>query len=103
MKNLLFIALVVSSLNCSTRIEEPLVYSREGIINFTGEPALDGCGWNIKTNEGETFYPINLTDEFMQDSLSIGILLKPLDDGFLCSFNIIIPKVEIINIEALTP
>jgi len=98
-KILLLSALILIS--CADEIVEPLVYSRKGKITFSGEPAVDGCGWNIQTNEGETFHPVNLTEGFMKDSLEVGVLLKPLDDSFLCSFTVTIPKVEIVNIEEL--
>ncbi|MEP0007176.1 MAG: hypothetical protein ABJ387_05060 [Balneola sp.] len=101
MKTLIFIPLIFLTLSCDSNIEESLVYSREGIMEFSGEPAVDGCGWNIKTNKGETFHPVNLTNNFKRDSLEVGLLLKPLDDKFLCSFNVFIPKVEILNIEEL--
>lgn len=98
-KSLLFIALI--TISCDNEIVEPLIYSREGIITFSGEPAVVGCGWNIETYEGETFHPINLTNGFMKDSLVVGVQLKPTEESFLCSFNVYIPKVEIINIEQI--
>lgn len=101
MKTTLVSILLLATFSCKHEIVEPLVYSRDGIVTFSGEPSSDGCGWNLETYQGETFHPVNLAEDFMEDSLVVGMTLKPIDESFLCSFNVRIPKVEILNIEKI--
>lgn len=55
----------------------------EGVVYFTGEVAVDGCGWLVLC-EGQSYHVSNLKDEFKVDGLDIWMRGKLLDETFTC-------------------
>ncbi len=56
---------------------------QEGVIQFTGEPELDGCGW-LLFYKGESYYISSLEEEFMIDGLDVWFKGKVLDENYAC-------------------
>ncbi|RYE17511.1 MAG: hypothetical protein EOP42_32170 [Sphingobacteriaceae bacterium] len=57
-------------------------------VFYTGEIALDGCGWLIG-NENKVFlgHPVNLPDAYKKDNLPIVINYHLLNSKYQCSTN----------------
>jgi hypothetical protein len=56
---------------------------QEGVIYFTGELALDGCGW-LLLSEGESYHVKSLDEEFMVDGLDVWFKANDIDETFTC-------------------
>jgi len=71
----------------------------EGMILWTGDVAVDGCGWLIESS-AQIFHPLNLTTEFQQDSLRVLVDLRYANETFTCGLTpSAYPSVEIKNIK----
>jgi len=68
-----------------------------GLIRFTGNVALDGCGWVIDV-ENETFHPNNLSTEFQIDSLKVKLSYKLTSENFNCGFGNSFKTIQISSI-----
>lgn len=55
----------------------------EGVVYFTGEPAVDGCGW-LLLSEGESYHLKNLDEEFKIDGLNVWFRYDDLDETYTC-------------------
>ncbi len=71
-----------------------------GMVRFSGDVAVDGCGWVIDVENG-TFHPTNLTAEFQQDSLEVEVSYKLTNESFNCGFGNSLKIIEISSIEKL--
>lgn len=62
-------------------------------VIYAGEPAADGCGWliridNTANNSTNAYYsPINLTDDYKKNNLSVIISYSVLNTKFQCGSN----------------
>ena len=57
----------------------------EGVIYFTGNIAVDGCGW-ILLSEGESYHLGDFPEEFHVDGLDVLFKGIDLDEKFSCGF-----------------
>jgi hypothetical protein len=55
----------------------------EGVVYFTGEPAVDGCGW-LLLMDGEVYSVKNIPSELEIDGLDIWLKGVVEDDSFSC-------------------
>jgi hypothetical protein len=75
-----------------------ITHFEDGLIIWTGDVAVDGCGWLIQSGD-YTFHPKNLSVEFQQDSLNVSIDLKYINETFTCGLlPSVYNSVEIRNI-----
>jgi len=58
----------------------------EGLILFTGEIAVDGCGYMLKL-EDHLYKPINLPASFEIDSLKVIVNYELTQDGYQCGLS----------------
>ena len=56
---------------------------QEGVIYFTGEVALDGCGW-LLLSEGESYHMKEIDERFMVNGLNVLFKADPEDEVFMC-------------------
>ncbi len=55
------------------------------VVRWTGDPALDGRGWQLQKDSTNTWYqPIDLPVQFRQDSLEVSVCLKKTDIQVNC-------------------
>jgi hypothetical protein len=82
-----------------TSCKKNKTHYEEGTILWTGDVAVDGCGWLIESRE-QLFHPLNLTSEFQQDSLKVLVDLRYANESFSCGvMPTTYPSVEIKNIK----
>jgi len=79
---LLFLALIGLA-GCEESVEQ--TDRMDAVTFFTGDPAVDGCGWLLIT-EQDTLSPVNLDSEFHEDSLKVRIRYKKLSDSVFCAW-----------------
>jgi hypothetical protein len=65
-----------------------------GLIRYSGDVAVDGCGWVIDMETG-TYHPTNLATEFQQDSLHVDFSYKDISGSFNCGFGSSLKQIEI--------
>lgn len=58
----------------------------EGVVSFSGDIAVDGCGWLI-ISEGISYSAVSLPDEFLQDGLDIWYKAKVLREYLVCGLD----------------
>jgi len=82
-KAILLMLIVIGFLSCEK--EKPPVDTdwKEGVIYFTGDVSVDGCGWLLLT-EGESYHIGNLDKEFMVDGLDVWFKASDLNGTFMC-------------------
>ena len=71
-----------------------------GLVRFSGDVAVDGCGWVIDVENG-TFHATNLSAEFQQDSLEVELSYKKTNETFNCGFGNSLKIIEISSMEKL--
>ena len=76
---------------------EKNVLSAEGLVFNSGEPSLDGCGWQILIND-IVYSPIKLDVKFQKDDLKVNIEYHVLSTKKNCAFSTQYPEIEIIKI-----
>jgi len=83
MKIVCLLAFALGFLACEK--EHPPVDTdwKEGVIHFTGEVALDGCGW-LLLSEGESYHVSNLEEKYKQDGLDVWFKGSDLAETFSC-------------------
>jgi hypothetical protein len=69
-----------------------------GLVRFSGDVAVDGCGWVIDVENG-TFHPNNLSAEFQQDSLAVELSYKGTNEKYNCGLGNSLKIIEISSIE----
>jgi len=77
--------LFISSFSCVKDEKETNSNQVNGMILYFGDPAVDGCGWVIKTDT-IVFSPIELESEFKIDSLKVTFEFKLLDTWWKCGW-----------------
>ena len=55
----------------------------EGVIYFTGDIAIDGCGW-LLLSEGESYHLTNLEEKYKQNGLVVWFKGADLSETFSC-------------------
>ena len=80
--------LVLSFLVVSCEKDKELLGTdwEEGVVSFSGEIAVDGCGWLI-ISEGISYSAVSLPDEFLQDGLDIWYKAKVLREYLVCGLD----------------
>ena len=77
--------------------DEKSILKAEGLIFNSGEPHLDGCGWQILIKD--TIYsPIKLDDKFQKDDLMVNIEYHVLTTKRNCAWSTQYSEIEIIKI-----
>jgi len=66
----------------------------EGVVTFTGDPAVDGCGWLI-VSEGVSYSAVSLPNEFLEEGLDVWYKAKVLREYLLCGLEG--TKIEILE------
>ncbi|WP_345952791.1 hypothetical protein [Mucilaginibacter sp. PAMB04168] len=81
--------LIISTIACNKHdceeIEDDRLEATATIID-SGSPALDGCGWLIRTN-GTTYSPDNLPEAFKLNNIQVKIIYTISEAKFQCGFN----------------
>lgn len=88
----LFTILVFGTITVNSCKKSTELYA--GLIRYSGDLSLDGCGWVIDTESG-TFHPTNLSSEFQQDSLKVELNYTALTTMFNCGFGSSLKELEI--------
>lgn len=65
----------------------------EGVVYFTGEVAVDGCGWLV-LSEGESFHPEGLPEGFQVDGLDVWFKSDESKDSFICGLGATVYEVK---------
>ena len=58
----------------------------EGVVHFTGEPALDGCGWML-LSEGVEYSLYNMPEDYLVDGLNVWFKGKELREYYACGLS----------------
>ncbi|MBD8487301.1 hypothetical protein IFO69_00935 [Echinicola sp. CAU 1574] len=69
MKTTIMMLGVLACCGACTQEEKPYIEA-EATVMYTGDMALDGCGWLIAIND-EFFRPENLKEDFKVDDLEV--------------------------------
>lgn len=89
--------MVLTAFSCNK--DEPVkLNSHQGIVLFSGDPAVDGCGWMIEIGQ-EKYSPVTLKSEFQIDSLGVIVDYNILSTEWNCGWRE--PgyrQIEILNI-----
>lgn len=97
-KPILIICLLFLCFACNKNNESNYL-TNNGLIYFTGELALDGCGWLI-TIDSVVYAPDELDSAYQIDSLPVIIKYEMLNTSFICGWSGNgIPQIEIVKIE----
>jgi hypothetical protein len=73
-------------------------YSK-GLILYFGDPAVDGCGWMVQTNDS-IYAPTNLDTKFQIDSLKVVLNFNRLNSTWNCGWrNPGYRQIKIIDIQ----
>ena len=67
------------------------------IVDYSGDPALDGCDWSLIVGNA-TFHPDNLDDAYKVDQLEVVVSFASTGGNFICGFGANIPVVHINSI-----
>jgi hypothetical protein len=93
---ILLIALMGAGCKKDIKAEKSILKA-EGLIFNSGEPHLDGCGWQILIKD--TIYsPIKLDDKFQKDDLMVNVEYHVLTTKRNCAWSTQYSEVEIIKI-----
>jgi len=68
----------------------------EGVLHFTGDVTVDGCGWLLLT-EGGSYHLSNLEEKFKHDGLEVLFKGSDLDETFSCGLSQTMYKVKKID------
>lgn len=74
-------------LSCTSDDHSPEGYYVEGYVINGGNPAVDGCGWMI-VSEQHNFFPTNLSRTMWVDSLPVRFRYRTLGDH-VCAWSVI--------------
>ena len=87
-----FVMLLVVSYACTkdntpgpeTRLE---IISTSETIVYTGMLAADGCEYVLRTNDGQSLKPLNLSADFEQDGLSVAVQYNLSNEPYSCGLS----------------
>ena len=69
-------------------------------VRWTGDPALDGRGWQLQKDSTNIWYePLNLPAQFKHDSLKVSVCLQKTDTRVYCFCSGTFYAYTIISIE----
>ena len=92
-----YIALLTFILICSCSKDSGSTLNATATILNTGDPAADGCGWEIGIDSLPGYHPDNLNDAFKQNGIKVYIKYNLTKDTFLCGGFALI-KLPVIHI-----
>ncbi len=82
---LFLLFLIVVTLGCKKQPDLPTVVNANATVNFTGDPAYDGCGWFIVTDYDQKWHkPVNLDSAYMQNKAKVIVSYVILNDRSYC-------------------
>ena len=94
---LCIVILVFINFSCQKKIDPQPIEDglRDAWIIDTGSIVVDGCGWKV-WSDSVIHNPVNLSVEYMIDSLEVGIEFTILEDSSTCPMGFIkIPDIHI--------
>src|ERR1700744_469604 len=62
--------------------------SENATIIYAGDPAADGCGWEVKTASDSTYLPLNLAVQYQVSNLSVNITYHRTGTRTICGFSV---------------
>lgn len=80
MKRVLIFCLIIG-VSC----KEDDLPGKRAMVKFTGDPAVDGCGWLLKVGDDD-LKPVNLQKEFQKDGMEVNVAFKPLVSRWRCGW-----------------
>lgn len=89
MKNfckVLLVASAVLAFGCNKKSSNNLI---DASVVDLGNPAVDGCGWWLKLDNGNQYYPDNLEDKYKKSGLKLEISYKLLNEANKCNFGFV--------------
>jgi hypothetical protein len=101
MKPALLIFIIALAACSKEKSCEGCIPSQTGIyamVEYSGEPAVDGCDWNLISATG-IYHPDNLDIAFKQNELQVEIFFVPTGNFYTCGFGGKIPVVHITSIK----
>jgi hypothetical protein len=63
---------------------DPKQTTTSAVIEWGGDPAVDGLGWVIHTSDGAVEVPDNLSEEFKQDRIAVTVSYQRTDKQVPC-------------------
>ncbi|WP_299458809.1 hypothetical protein [uncultured Microscilla sp.] len=73
-----------------------------GTIEYTGMVAADGCGYIIRTDDGQVLKPLNLSTNFQQHGTNVVVTYNLGSESFSCGLlPTILTTINIINIRRI--
>ena len=86
----------------STIAVKPTITGIKATIIYTGDIAVDGCGYLVQTDSVTFYHANNLSTEFQKDKLNVTVNYDLSDAMFQCGMNpnTRIPVIHIKNINS---
>jgi len=84
-KILMLIGIILCTISCEK--ESSSKTYKSAIIQYLGDPAVDGCGWTILI-EKVTYSPKDLPNAYQIDGLNVQIIYHLTDKKASCGLNV---------------